>query len=361
MAEMNPGQERSELATPRKRQKAREQGNVARSTEISSVVVFGAAIVALQAFGPKWAETFAQLFRDTFTHVGSTKLSEAEIVPRFAALAQVFGLAFLPFAGVVMLAGVASQMAQVGVLWTTEPMSPKWERISPVSGFQRLFSKRALMELTKSLLKIGLVGALLVWTISDAPNRLLSLAAMELTAAYGEILRIVFKMAGAAAFALAFLALLDFLFQRYDYEKQLMMTRAEVKQEHKETEGDPLVKAFIRSTQREMSRKRMMEGVKKADVVVTNPIHFAVALQYDPSNMKAPKIVAKGQRLVARKIREIALAAGIPVIEDPPLARALHKSGRVGAEIPIALYKAVADLLAFVYRRSQRALPGVPS
>ncbi len=253
-----------------------------------------------------------------------------------------------------MAASVAAQFVQVGPLFTFQPLQPQLTRISPATGFKRIVSKRSLVELGKSLAKIAIVGALLASALIDAPSRLLALATMDVSAAYGEIFRLLLRMGAAAAGALALLALLDFLFQRWDYEKQLMMTRQEVKQELKESEGDPLVKSFLRSMQREVSRRRMMESVKKADVVVTNPVRFAVALQYDPAKMTAPKVVAKGARLVAKRIREIAIAAGVPIVEDPPLARALHKSVRVGALVPLSLYKSVADVLAFVYRRRDR-------
>ncbi len=354
MAESSTGQERSELATPRKRQKARERGNVARSTELSSVVVFATSILALQFFGPRMAAESAALFRRAVYALPSIQITPEAILPGTALLARILGGLILPIAGLIMAASVAAQFVQVGPLFTFQPLQPQLTRISPATGFKRIVSKRSLVELGKSLAKIAIVGALLASALIDAPSRLLALATMDVSAAYGEIFRLLLRMGAAAAGALALLALLDFLFQRWDYEKQLMMTRQEVKQELKESEGDPLVKSFLRSMQREVSRRRMMESVKKADVVVTNPVRFAVALQYDPAKMTAPKVVAKGARLVAKRIREIAIAAGVPIVEDPPLARARHKSVRVGALVPLSLYKSVADVLAFVYRRRDR-------
>lgn len=353
MAE-STGQERSELATSRKRQQARERGNVARSMEVSSVVVFVASLLGLHHFMPQMAETAAGLFRRAILSLPNLELTPDTVLPGATAIARIFAVLVLPFAGLVAGASILSQVVQVGPLFTLQPLQPKWERISPIAGFKRIVSKRSVVELVKSLVKIGIVGALLVGALIDAPTRLLALATADLSGAYALIFGLLLRMGGAAAAALAILAILDVLFQRWDYEKQLMMTRQEVKQENKETEGDPLVKSFLRSMQREVGRRRMMEGVKKADVVVTNPIHFAVALRYDPSNMAAPKVIAKGARLVAKRIREIAVAAGVPVIEDPPLARALHKSCRIGSQVPLSLYRAVADLLAFVYRQRGR-------
>jgi flagellar biosynthetic protein FlhB len=354
VAESTSGQDRTELATPRRRERARERGNVARSMEISSVVVFTAGILGLHAFGPSITGGLAELLRGTFATCAGTAVSADSLPTQAADAARTLALAVLPLAGLVALAGIVSQVVQVGVLFTTQPLEPQWERVSPIAGFKRIVSKRSLVELLKSIAKIGIVAALVVGTLADAPRRLFDLSAMEPAAAFAVIAGLLLKMAAAACVALALLALLDLLFQRWDYEKQLMMTRQEVRQEHKETEGDPIVKAFLRSMQRDVSRRRMMESVKKADVVVTNPVHYAVALRYDPSEMGAPRVVAKGARLVAKRIREIAVAAGVPVVEDPPLARALHKSCRVGAQVPIALYKAVADLLAFVYRARER-------
>ncbi len=362
MAESNTGQDRTELATPRRREKARQEGNVARSLEVSSVVVFAVGLFGLHAIGPDIMSGLATVVSTRLGSVGRTTIAP-EMIPGLAQDAvRAMAVAVLPLAGIIALAGVAAQLGQVGPLFTLQPMRPKWERISPIAGIKRIVSKRALVELVKSLIKIAIVAGLIVGTLADAPERLLDLATLEPAASFAVIAGILLKMAAAACGALALLAILDFLFQRWDYEKQLMMTRQELRQEHKETEGDPLVKAFIRSMQREVSRRRMMEGVKKADVVVTNPIHYAVALRYDAVRMSSPRVVAKGARLVAQRIREIAESAGIPIVEDPPLARALHKSCRVGAEIPVALYKAVADLLAFVYRtRERRSSVGVGS
>ena len=180
----------------------------------------------------------------------------------------------------------------------------------------------------------------------------------DLFDAFGVILGAVLRMAAGAALALTIVAILDFFFQRWDNEKQLMMTKQEIKDEHKQNEGDPQLKGKIRSTQLESTRRRTMEDVKTADVVVTNPIRFAVALKYDTERSKAPRVVAKGARILARRIREIAIENGIPIVEDPPLARALYKACEVGSEIPLSLYQAVAELLAFVFRQREKVAAG---
>jgi flagellar biosynthetic protein FlhB len=199
------------------------------------------------------------------------------------------------------------------------------------------------------------VGLLVWWILEEDPANMYSLMMVDLMDGHVIVFREMLRMAAAAAGALTILAILDLFFQRHDYEKQLMMTRQEVKDERKQTEGDPHVKGHIRAKQRDISLRRMMESVKTADAVVTNPVHYAVALKYEPAKMAAPKVVAKGARLMAKRIREIAEKSGVPIVEDPPLARALYKACEVGSAVPISLYKAVAELLAFVYRKRDAA------
>jgi flagellar biosynthesis protein FlhB len=358
LADSPTGQERTESATPRKRGKARDKGQVAKSTEVSSVVVLAVALAALAAFGPEMASQAMGLLRHQFASIASVDVEIGTIVPMAWYIAGVMAAIVLPLAGVIALGGVASNVAQTGFLLTTHPLMPQFNRINPSSGFQRIFSKRGGMELFKSLVKIAVVAAVVAWTLPKTAESFSTLMQIAPAAAYVTILKAMFSMASAAAVALAILAILDFFFQRIQHEEQLKMTRQEVKEEYKENEGDPQIRGKIKGLQREMSRKRMMEDVKTADVVVTNPIRFAVALKYDADRNAAPRVVAKGARLMARKIRETARAAGVPIIEDPPLARALYRACEVGAEVPLALYKAVAELLAFVYRTRERSTAG---
>ena len=254
-----------------------------------------------------------------------------------------------PIVALLVVAALGVNYAQVGVLFTLQPLTPKAERISPFSGIKRIFSSKGLVELARAF-KIGAVVYVTYLTISADMNNLVAYMDMGV----GQI----FTLSGDITLTLAFrivillliMAILDYSFQRWDYEKNLRMTRQEVREEVKQQEGDPMMRSRVRNLQREMSQQRMMDDVMTADVVVTNPTHVAVALKYDMENMPAPLVVAKGQRLIAQRIKEIARDAGIPLVENKPLARALFKVAQIGDEIPEDLFKAVAQVLAFVFQ-----------
>jgi len=353
------GQERTEAATPRRRQMARAEGNVARSTEVVSVVGLAAGLAGLALLGERFAAGLALLLRQHLGDLAAISVDPSTIGPMAASVLGAVAVLLLPFAALVGLAGVGASVAQNGFLFTGKPLAPKFSRISPAQGMKRLFSKRSLVELAKALVKIAVVGGVVAWTLIHAAPAFVPLVVAPPGASYAWMLKTMLRLAAAGTGALALLALLDFFFQRYDWERRLRMTRQELKEEFKQHEGDPHVRAKVRSRQQEMSRRRMMSDVKTADVVVANPVHYAVALKYDPARMTAPKVVAKGARLLARRIKELARAAGVPVVEDPPLARALYKACRIGSEVPLAFYKAIAELLAIVYRRRDRAAGGV--
>lgn len=353
------GQERTEAATPRRRAMARSEGNVAKSTEVVSVVGLAVAFGGLAAFGPGIANGLAGVLRGYLGSIATITIDAATVPQLATRLFGALALLLLPFAGLVAVAGVGASVAQNGFLISGKAVSPKLARISPAAGMSRIFSKRALVELAKALLKIAVVGGVVGWALVKVAPQFVPLAVAPPETSYAWMLATMLRLAAAAIAALAVLALLDFFFQRWDWEQRLRMTRQELKEEFKQHEGDPVLKSKIRSRQMDMSRRRMLNDVKTADVVVTNPIHFAVALKYDAERMGAPRVVAKGARLLAARIRELAKAAGVPVIEDPPLARALYKACKVGSEVPLAFYKAIAELLAVVYRKRDRAAGGV--
>lgn len=353
------GQERTEAATPRRRALAREEGNVAKSTEVISVVSLAVAFGALAAFGPRFANGLAAILRSYLGSIGTVTI-DAATVPQLAGnLFGALALLLLPFAGIISLAGAGASIAQSGFLISGKALAPKMSRISPQAGLARLFSKRALVEFAKALLKIAVIGGVVGWTLVKVAPQFVPLAVAPPESSYAWMLVTMLRLAAAAIAALAVLALLDFFFQRWDWEKRMRMTRQELKEEFKQHEGDPILKSKIRSRQMDMTRQRMLNDVKTADVVVTNPIHFAVALKYDAERMGAPRVVAKGARLLAARIRDLAKAAGVPVVEDPPLARALYKACKVGSEVPLAFYKAIAELLAVVYRKRDGIRGGV--
>lgn len=343
---------KTERATPRRRQEARERGQVARSGEINSVLVLAGAVLAFKV-GGEWifdaaggAAAFA--FRNLNTPLTLENVD---------ALALHFLGEFLkilaPLFAVVLVVGLLANYLQVGVLFTLKPLVPKFHNIHPMRGIQRIFSKRSLVEFAKSLLKVGLVGLIGYQVLKGSLPQLVPTMDMP----PGEALRflggVTLKLLVWIVLSLLVLAVLDFLYQRWEYEQSLKMSRQEVRDELKQTEGDPLVRSRIRQLQREMARRRMFEAVPRADVVVTNPTHVAVALQYK-SSMAAPVVLAKGERRVAERIREIAEKHRVPIVENQGLARALFKACPVGAAIPPDLYEAVAEVLAFVYRRGSR-------
>ena len=348
-------QERTEEATPRRREEARKKGQVAKSRELASVAVLLAGILTLFWGSDFFYRQLSSILHFYFQNAASISVDTADIQPLAVLALRQMALVMAPLLSVMFAVAILANLLQVGPLLAPEHIKPKWSNISPLSGMKRLFSAQAAMEFFKSLFKLTVVTWISYATVKAELPHLLPL----IHKAPGQILayvgRISFSIFFRSALAMIILAILDFLFQRWQHEKELRMTKQEVKEEFKQTEGDPQVKARIRSLQREAARKRMMAEVPEADVVITNPTHLAVALTYEPQEMEAPVVVAKGAGHVAEKIKEIAGEHGVPVIENRPLAQSLYKSVEIGQAIPEALYKAVAEVLAFVYRMKGKA------
>jgi flagellar biosynthetic protein FlhB len=343
-------QEKTEQATPKRREDARKKGQVARSAEISSVAVLATSLLGLVAFGPILARILGDLAVAQFEHLSQIEITGATLPGLAASWTWTFARAAALPALLAALVGTAAAVLQVGWKPSAESLQFKWERFNVASGLKRLFGGRALFQLARDTLKLALIGWVAYLAIRSETTRFplfvdLDAAGIAMTLG-GMALRVGFKITAV----LLVIAAADYAYQRYDYEKNLRMTRQEVKEELKHLEGDPQIKSRIRRIQREMSRKRMMDEVAKADVVVTNPTHLAVALRYDRDTMSAPTVVAKGAELIAQKIREIAALHGIPVIENRPLAQALYRTVEVGLEIPEALFEAAAGVLAMAYR-----------
>ncbi|WP_297056954.1 flagellar biosynthesis protein FlhB [Thermosulfurimonas sp.] len=344
-----PLQERTEEPTPRRREEARKRGQVARSRELASVAVLGSSVLAFALSGTfmyyqiRTALEFflGNLFRPFDFPEGMLAIRKAFY---FSAL----GVA--PFFLLLTIAAFLAHFVQTGGVAAWEVLSPKAERINPVEGFKRLFSIPALVELVKSVAKIVIISTVAYLVIRHRLGDLLALTGEDLHTLAVELYFLSRDLVLKLLIALVVLAILDFFFQRWDLERKLRMTREELKEELKQTEGDPLVRSRIRQLQREMARRRMMAEVPRADVVITNPEHLAVALRYQLGEMPAPQVVAKGRGYLAEKIKELAREAGVPVVEDPPLARLLYQRVEVGDYIPEDLYQAVAEVLAFVYR-----------
>lgn len=279
------------------------------------------------------------------------KVGEGEGVGLFQWNVTFYLQFFLPLGVGCAIIAVLINFIQAGAVFSMDPLRPKWDRINPLQGFKRLFSPRSIVELAKSLIKLGIVGyilwgslqnEILPWTEKSGHMPALAIAGGFWNILNGIIIRII-------SFLLV-LAILDYIYQRWEYAKSLRMSKKEIRDEFKQMEGDPLIKNKIRQRQRQMAMRRMMQDVPKADVIITNPTHYAIALQYDASTMSAPKVLAKGEGFIAAKIREVAEENNVPIVENPPLARALFKAAEIGDSIPADLYQAVAEVLAFVYR-----------
>lgn len=345
-------QERTEPATPKRRHEARLEGKVARSQEINSALVLLAGLGLLSLAGPFMLERLATLTRHLLAESGSVEL-RPELLPGYFAggVPQVL-MILAPVALAILVVGLAANLAQVGFVASWKPLAPRFDNLSPTRGFSRIFSKQSFVELLKSILKVALVGGIAWMTLKPEIPRLASLVGESPLPLFGYAATLTLKLGLRVAVALLFLAVADYAFQRWEFEKSIMMSPKELEDEMRQTEGDPRVRARVRSIQRELARRRMMAQVPEADVVVTNPTHLAVALRYDRETMKAPKVVAKGARLLAERIKSVAREHGIPVVEDRPLARLLFKV-EIDREIPVALFRAVAELLAYVYRLRQ--------
>lgn len=349
MAE-DSSQEKTEQATPHRLRKALEDGQVAKSMELSSVAIVGLGVVAMMALGPLVVNRSKAFMTHTFSMAPTVSLSGGSFVGLFRDSLVSFFLTIGPFMLAMMVIGVLINISQVGVRFTTKPLEPKFDKLDPIAGFKRVFSGKLAVEYARDVIKVLLVSYLAYVIISHDVMKLFDLmdsSTERFANQYGSLaLLLALKVAGG----LLVLAMFDFAFQRYEHKKKLRMTKQEVKDESKDTEGNPLLKGRIRQAQKDMARKRMMQDVPTADVVVTNPTHYAVALKYDKETMDAPTVVAKGQRLIAQKIKELARKHGVPVIENKPLARSLFKVCDVGSMIPAKLYKAVAEVLAYVYQ-----------
>lgn len=343
-------QEKTEQATPKRKDDARKKGQVARSAELSSVAILMFGLLALWGLGSYMYDRLSGLMIESFTNGLTINLDTVTIQPHITRWVGGFIAIVTPMVAVLVVAAIAVNVSQVGVLFTGQPLQPKAERISPLAGVKRIFSKKGLVELAKGLFKIGVVALITFTTLKSEADTLLGLVHMSIGQIFALGADLVLDLGFQAALILLLMAVLDYAFQRWDYENNLKMTKQELKEEQKQQEGDPVLRSRVRSLQRDMSRKRMMSDVGESDVVVANPTHVAVALKYDPANMAAPIVMAKGQRLIAQKIKELAREAGVPVVENKPLARALFKAVQVGQAIPEDLFRATAEVLAFVFQ-----------
>lgn len=343
--------EKTEKATPKKRQDSRKKGQVLKSQDVTSAIVLLSVFLFLFFAAGFMRERFFLFFKQSFTQYVSMKQFNAETA-MLIYMDMVMGMAFvlLPIMAIAVVAAVGGNLFQFGLLFTTEPLKFDLKKIDPIKGLKRIFSIRAIVELMKSILKISFIGTVTFLIIWSNLEKVLGLAFKNPGAILATVGQLTVLMGITASFVLLFISILDFFYQKYDYEKNLRMSKQDIKDEHKNTEGDPLIKSRIKQRQREMAMRRMMQEVPHADVVITNPTHYAIAIKYKDGEMEAPIIVAKGVDFVAQKIKIIAKEHEIVMVENRPLARALYDEVEIDSEVPEEFFKAIAEILAYVYR-----------
>jgi len=347
----NAGQEKTEKATSKKRAEARNKGQVASSREVSSAVVLLTSLGVFYFAGAWMFWNLSEVITRVFQDIGTLRINTIDDASVFSLEVLNRLLAILiPFLLPLAILGLAANILQVGFKFSTEAISPKFKKLNPISGMKRFVSLKSMVELAKSILKILFIGTIAYLLVKSDMKSFPLLVHQEVGQILIFIARVSLKICFFVCLALIILAIVDFFYQRWQYEEDLKMTKQEVKDEQKQTMGDPQVKSRIRSMQLEMARRRMMEAVPEADVVITNPTHFAIALKFNAEEMIAPRVLAKGAGHVAQRIKEIATAHQIPLVEDKPLAQALYKMVELGDYIPAELYRAVAEVLAYVYR-----------
>jgi flagellar biosynthetic protein FlhB len=341
--------ERTEPASSRRLEQAREEGQVPQSRELAAFLVLIAGSGALWVTGSWLAGGIAGIVRRGLT-LDRAAAFDADAMPHaFMSMAGDALLALAPLFAVLLVAALAAPFLMGGFNFSTKALMPDFSRLDPLKGFGRMFSTNSVVELVKAVLKSLLVGSIAVWVVMHEKDAMFALIGQPLETGLHSMGRVILSSTMFIAASLALIAAIDVPFQLWQYHSRLRMTKEELRREHKELEGDPQLKARIRSQQREMARKRMMQEVPKAQVVVTNPTHYAVALQYN-EDLPAPRVVAMGRGLIAQRIREIAREHGVPLLEAPPLARALYRNSELGDVIPATLYRAVAEVMAYVYQ-----------
>ncbi|WP_097460339.1 flagellar biosynthesis protein FlhB [Mangrovitalea sediminis] len=365
MAENEDGQEKSEDPTGRRIQKAREEGNIARSKELSTMAVLVGGAAALLIFGSILGKALLEVMHMALQLDRQTIFDPHQMGLKLLAAASDAGLATTPILVLLFVAAVAGTVAIGGAVFSSQALVPKFSRLNPLQGIKKMFSLNSIVELVKGFLKAGVVMAIALLILHHETGDLLSLANESVRPAMAHVLKILSWSFLWLSCSMILIALIDVPFQLFDYRKKLRMTKQEIKDEYKDTEGKPEVKSRIRRLQMEAAQRRMMQDVPKADVIITNPTHFAVALQYDQNTMVAPVVVAKGVDQTAMKIQEIAREHRIDILRTPSLTRAVYHNTDIGDAIPAGLYVAVAQVLAYLFqlrrfRRGQGPKPGMP-
>ena len=344
--------EKTEEPTAKRRSDARNKGQVAKSQELSGAFVLLTGFFVLRIL---WESAYSEIMTYStyiFSHL-QQPLDTESVMNLFIGIVVVLMKTAFPIMFAIMIVGLGVNLLQVGINFTTEPLAFKLENLNPINGMGRIFSKRSLVELIKSMIKIAIIGTFLYQYMQEEIMQMPKFIYYDLRTGLAEMAGIIFSLAFKICIVYLILAIFDFGYQKWQTTQDLKMSKDDVKEEFKQTEGDPQIKGKIRQKQRQMSMQRMMQEVPQADVIVTNPTHYAVALRYE-QGMTAPEVVAKGKNIVAQRIKEIARQYGVTIVENRPLARALYAMVDVGGIVPQELYKAVAEVLAYVYRLKRR-------
>ena len=360
MAENEDGQERTESATPKRLEEARRKGQIPRSRDLSAAAVLMTGGVGLSFMGAQIGGDLHGLMQRSLLLSREEALDPRYMLPALSQAAADGLMACVPVLGLIMLAALLAPLLLGGWSFSTEALVPQFSRLNPLEGFKRMFAARNVIELGKALGKFGIVAVVAVLVLRNETAALLALGREPTNLAIAHAIQLSGNGLIWISAGLLLIAGIDVPYQLWQYAKQLKMTREEVRQEMKESEGSPEVKGRIRQLQQAAARQRMMQDVKKADVIVTNPTHFAVALRYDDKRMRAPIVVAKGADLIAARIREIAAENQVPIFEAPPLARVLYRNVDIGHEVPASLYVAVAQILSYIFQLRAARRGGAP-
>ena len=349
-----PASEKVLPPSPRKLQQARERGNVARSADLNSGVLLLVAALGLYMLGPLTFNQLIGLTQYYFADASTISLEPGDMQPLLAQALLLTVPVVVPLMLLLMAAGILINITQIGFIFSGQALQPKLERLNPIRGFRRFVSLRSLVELVKSLVKLGVIGYIAYATVRGRIPDILQLMHSSPWAVGVSVWHVLFAVWWRVGLAMIVIGLFDFAFQRWQYLQDLRMTRQEAQDELKQLEGDPRIKQRVRRIQRQMAMQRMMADVPEAEVVITNPTAYAVALRYEAAKMEAPTVVAKGARRIAERIRELAVEHDVPIVERPDLARALFREIEIGGHVPETLFRAVAEVLAYIYEIDRR-------
>jgi flagellar biosynthesis protein FlhB len=347
--------DKTEAPTPRRRQEAREQGQVARSPDLAAAALLLSALIMLNSFGAGMVQSLQSMVRKMLSLDSMQDFTAKDALIDIVSALVSMASALAPLLGVAVVVAIVINLAQVGLVFNAERLAPNFEALNPTRGFSRLFSRGAgPAKLGLSLLKVLLLGAVGYSAVHGRLFEIVTIQQLSFVQIFYLAAQIIFSIGIRMAIVMLILAIIDYAYQRYRLEQQLKMTKQEVRDEMRRMDGDPKIKQRRRQIAMQLHRRRLKKTVPTADVVVTNPTEFAVALKYDAASMNAPRVIAKGRGVIAQYIRTLAIDAGVPILERPPLARALYKMVEVGQEVPEQFYTAIAEILAYVYELSRK-------